>query len=96
MKIGPVHERLSDYESTIWIWLLAFAFIFFVIPYITVWRQLRTGKSLQEPLIYTFSEAGIDVRGSATSGHYDWSTVDKVRETGAFILVYIIQSETAS
>jgi hypothetical protein len=87
-QVASGNASLSDYRSTISIWLLLLAFMIFVIPYITVWRQLKTGKSLQGPLKYTLSETGIDVRGPSTSGHYDWSTVYKVRETGPFILFY--------
>jgi hypothetical protein len=63
-------------------------YAFFVAPYFTARKQVRTNPNLNGPLSYGFSDTGIEFSGPNTRAHLDWKAIIEVRETSAQFLFY--------
>lgn len=71
--------------------LFFFIFIpyaFFVAPYLSARKRLRTTPCRQGPSTYLISPAGIDARSATGQAHIEWNAFVEARETSKDFLVY--------
>ena len=51
----------------------------------------KSTKAIHEPLTYRFSGDNIEVNGSTFTSSFQWTHIQKIRETGDFIVLQINQ-----
>ena len=71
--------------------LFVFAFMpyaFFIAPYFTAKKQVRTNPNLNGPVRYQFSESGIELSGPNVQANLNWKAIVNARETASQILLY--------
>jgi hypothetical protein len=68
--------------------LVLMPYIFFVAPYFSAKKQLRTNPHLGGPTTVTISNTGLDTIGPHSEAHLDWAGVVKARETKTLFLIY--------
>jgi hypothetical protein len=90
-------ELLTKFASWEWtpqsigslaFFLVLMPYIFFVAPYFSAKKQLRTNPHLGGPTTVTFSNTGLDTIGPHSEAHLDWAGVLKARETSTLFLIY--------
>lgn len=65
--------------------------LLFGFPMLRYWNAVRifkASKTLKNPINYTFSEEGFSYTAEGGKGETSWNNIHKVRELGAFILLY--------
>ena len=59
-----------------------------VLPYSAARKQLKTGVSIREPIIYTFSPQGIRYKSAFSSGETSWKAFWGIYETKSLFCLY--------
>ena len=57
-------------------------------------RSYSTTSSVHEPIIFTFSDTGLHLKGKSFESDLDWGAIYKVEETNSWFLFY--QSSAAA
>lgn len=93
--IGFFMMILTDYEQASPFEMLKPLLIFSGILALSCWsvyaqskRSYKTTNSVHEPIVYTFSEGGIHIKGKSFETELQWPIVYQVKETKRLFLLY--------
>jgi hypothetical protein len=80
--------QIVRYGTPIALLFLLWLGIITVLPYSAARKQLKTGVSLREPIIYTFSPQGIRYKSAFSSGDTSWKAFWRICETKSLFCLY--------
>lgn len=72
-------------------YLIITLLIFVVIPavfYVELKKYYKTNKSIEENIIYTFTNEGVETKGETFSSKLAWKTLYKIEEINDLLLLY--------
>ena len=80
--------EIVRYGTPIALLFLLWLGIITVLPYTAARKQLKTGVSLREPIIYPFSPQGIHYKSAFSSGETSWKAFWRICETKSLFCLY--------
>jgi hypothetical protein len=81
-------SRIATYGSPILLLFLMWVGAVVVLPQSAARKQLKTGASLREEIIYTFSAQGIHYSSAFSSGETSWKAFWGICETKSLFCLY--------